>query len=203
MDKAGLYVGRLVLGFGDPESKNYKIGYQTNYYNQRYGLSVGFAGSYQDQTDLFTKSYSYGFDFLLNWGAINVDGDWLWMQREDDRNPLNQRSTDSYTGHIRASYNIMLDNGKILEPVAMWMHFNGPEDASEQAQAVALNSYSGTNDTYNLGFNYYLNSHRLKLIAHYVIQEGSLGRNQFYSQSALGVPIERGDYFMVGLNMIF
>lgn len=200
---SALWVARAVLMIGDPEMSSYKIGYQTNYYNERNGVSIGFGGSFQDETDLFTRSYSYGFDLLANYGRWNFDTDWLWMFREDNRIYGANIATDSYAGHVRGSYNIVLNNGKILEPVLMWMRFSGPLSAQKQGYARTLGSFSGSNDTYNIGFNYYLNTHRYKIIAHYVIQEGGSGRNQYFSQSALGVPIERSNYFLVGINLIF
>lgn len=194
---AALWVGRAVLNFGDPEMEKYRIGYQTNYYNKRKGLSIGLNSSYQAETDIFTQSTANGIDFLFNWGKINIDGEWIIMNRQND--------TTSYTsraGHIRAGYNIMV-GGKILEPVVMYNFFDGATDEEGQMRAQTFNNFSGTDNALNMGFNFYLSEHKLKLIAHYVVQNGSAGRNSFNRQSALGEPIERGDYIVVGLNAVF
>jgi hypothetical protein len=197
---APLFVGRAVFNFGDPEMTKYKIGYQTNYYNERYGLSVGLGGSYQGETGLFDLSTALSVDFLFNWGPINIDGDWHFLNREGDNGAGGVNVYGANTGHLRASYNILV-GGKILEPVLMWMQYNGPEGDTEQAEARAVGSFSGTNDTYNIGFNFYQNTHRLKWIAHYVIQEGTPGRNQWTGQQ--GLAIQRGNYFVLGLNAVF
>jgi hypothetical protein len=203
---APLLVGRAVFMFGDPESDRYRIGYQTNYYNARKGLSIGIGGAYQGETDIFTQSSALSFDFLFNWGRFNLDGDWHFMNRQDDN--VASATGDGFvdyssnTGHIRASFNFMVGD-KILEPVVMLMQFNGATSQAEQQDAREVNFFSGSNETINMGFNYYLNTHRLKVIAHYIIQNGEPGRNQWESQGALGAPIQRGDYFLIGLNAIF
>jgi len=194
---APLWVGRAVVSFGDPELTKYKIGYKTNFYNQRKGLSIGFGGAYQGETDIFLESTTLSVDFLFNWGRFNLDGDYHIIQRNDANNQCEARA-----GHIRASYNMMVGN-KIIEPVVMFNTFNGPQSPEEQLCAAILGEYSGTDEALNMGFNYYLNTHKLKLIAHYVVQNGVPGRNSFYSQGALGEYIERGDYFVLGLNAIF
>ncbi|WKV12434.1 hypothetical protein [Marivirga harenae] len=198
---APLFVGRTVFNFGDPEMSKYTIGYKSNYYNERYGLSIGLGGSYQGETGLFDLNTSLSADFLLNWGPLNIDGDWHLLSREGgDKGVGGLNVYNANTGHIRASYNILVD-GKILEPTVMWMQYNGAEEAMAQKEAHAVGSFSGSNDTYNVGFNFYQNTHRLKWIAHYVIQQGTPGRNQWTGQQ--GLSIQRGNYFVIGLNAIF
>lgn len=203
---APLLVGRAVLSLGDPESSTYRIGYVTNYFNQRRGLSLGVGGSRQGLTDLFSLSEALSFDLLFNWNQINIDADWHLLNRKDKR----QTSSNSdqilqysyQTGHIRGSYNIRVGS-KILEPVIMLMLLQGGEKSDLQADAKALGAFSGTEQFINVGFNYYLNAHRLKLIAHYTSQTGSTGRNNYSIQGPLGVPVQRGNYLLVGLNAIF
>ena len=203
---APLLVGRAVLMFGDPEDTRYRIGYQTNFYNDRKGLSVGLGGSYQGETDIFTQSKALSIDFLFNWGRFNLDGDWHFMNRQNENIPSASGNGfvdySSNAGHIRASFNFMVHD-KILEPVVMLMRFNGAINQAEQNDAHAVNFFSGSNETFNMGFNYYLDTHRLKLLAHYIVQNGEGGRNQWVSQGALGESIERGSYFLLGLNAIF
>jgi hypothetical protein len=195
-----LLTARAVINVGDPELNTYDIAYVSNYYNERKGISIGFSSSTQGQTDLFTSSSALGLDFLFNWEAVNIDADWSFMNRtlaeETGIPPVNYSSN---TGHIRASYNFVLPNRKIIEPVVMWDQFNGRNPASEPAEQVG--AFSGSTDNWNIGCNYYLDTHKLKIIAHYIIQEGTPGNNVYTRQA--GYRIERGDYFLLGLNAVF
>jgi len=208
---APLLVGRAVLQLGDPEQNTYKIGYDINYYSKRRGLSLGWAGSYQGETDLFTQSTALGVDFLFNWDNLNLDGDFNFMFRSGER-PLDGgiRSFDynSQTGHIRAGWNVLLGEKLFLEPTFMIMRFEGADDLTAQADADAVNSFSGSETTYDLGVNWYINKKHLKLALHYTWREGDAGDagdvsrvNQFFSQSNAGA-IRRGDFVGLGLFVI-
>lgn len=195
-----LFAVRTVVNLGDPEMDEYKIAYVSNYYNQREGISIGFSGATQGQTDLFTRSTAVGADFLFNWGKVNVDADWALMNRTLTGETGNPMVNYSYnTGHIRGSYNVVLPNQKIIEPVLMWEQFNGGAPDDEGAEQVG--AYSGSTQNWNIGCNYYLNTHKLKIIAHYIIQEGTAGNNVYTRQA--GYRIERGNYFVLGLNAVF
>jgi hypothetical protein len=209
---APLLAGRAVLTFGDPEMSTYKIGYQINYFNQRKGLSLDLNSSYQGKTDLFESAYTFGPGLLFNWGPVNLDGEWMWMSRAGSR-PVNGTSPSDFTytsqtGHIRLGYNITLPRF-LLEPAFMYMRFSGGLTADEQADAAAVGSFSGQEETYDLGLNLYLNGHRLKVMLHYTWHTGEAGAagdgarvNQFFSQSGVGA-IRRGDWLGLGLNAIF
>jgi hypothetical protein len=208
---APLLVGRMVLNIGDPEMTKYKIGYDINYYGQRRGLSLGLSGSWQGETILFQSSYATEMDFLLNLGPLNLDGEWnlMWRQGQRDlgENAIRDFTYASNAGHIRMGYNVVV--GKMfLEPSFMIMEFNGGKTAIEQADASAIGSFSGSEATYDLGVNWYLNKKRLKLMLHYTWHEGDAGDagagatvNQFFSQSSVGA-IRRGDWLGLGMNII-
>lgn len=209
---APLLSGRAVLYLGDPELKQYEIGYETNYYNKRKGVSVDFNAAYQGQTDLFESSFVAGPGMLLNWGPLNLDGEWMFMTRSSRRimKDGSRRDFDytSNSGHVRAGYNITV--GKyMLEPVFMVMQFNGGETEEEQADAAAVNAFSGSEQTYDAGVNFYLDRRNLKLMLHYTWRDGDPGAagdgarvNQYFSQSGIGA-IRRGNWIGLGLNAIF
>lgn len=204
---APLLVGRAALHFGDPEKDKYSIGYKTNFYNKRKGLSLGFGGSYQGETDIFTQSTALSGDLLFNWKYFNLDAEYNLMNRKDDRivSVYDPERNIDYTieaGHIRASWNINIGD-YILEPVVMYEEFWGTNDANEKTDAGKVKSFTGKVITKNVGVNFYLNQHKFKIIAHYLINQGSNGRNVWNSQSALGLPLDRGNYFILGLNAIF
>lgn len=208
---APLLVGRVVLNIGDSEMLEYKIGYDINYYGQRRGLSLGLSGSWQGETVLFESSYATEMDFLLNLGHLNFDGEWnlMWRQGQRDlgNDVIREFAYASNAGHLRMGYNMVV--GKMfLEPTFMIMQFNGGKEALEQADAKAVSSFSGSEATYDLGVNWYLNKKRLKLMLHYTWREGDAGDagdgatvNQFFSQSGVGA-IHRGDWLGLGMNII-
>ncbi|MCB0550624.1 MAG: hypothetical protein KDD19_23845 [Phaeodactylibacter sp.] len=212
-DFAPLVVGRAVVYLGDPEMEKYKIGYDINYYGQRKGLAIGAGGSWQGQTEAFTRSYAASTDFLFNWGPLNIDGEWNFMWREGSRLPADEveRSFtyNSNTGHLRLGYNIIAGKKAFLEPAFMVMQFNGAKDLTGQADAKAIGASSGTERTYDAGINWYLNKKHLKLMLHYTWREGDAGEaapgftgNQYFSQSDVGA-IHRGNWLGLGANAIF
>ena len=70
---------------GDPEAKTYTLGHGVNYFGKRKGFSLAFAGSQQDESDIFTQNNAYGIDWLLNYGPINFDGEWKIIYLIDTR----------------------------------------------------------------------------------------------------------------------
>lgn len=209
---APLFAGRAVLYLGDPELTKYKIGYETNFYNKRRGVSLDFNASYQGETDLFESSVAFGPGMLLNWGPLNLDGEWMFMTRSDSRSLSDERTRSfdytSNTGHVRVGYNITVSK-YMLEPVFMVMQFNGGETAEAQSDAAAVGAFSGSERTYDAGVNLYLDRRNLKLMLHYTWREGEAGAagdgaqvNQFFSQGGIGA-IRRGNWIGLGLHAIF
>ena len=91
----------------------------------------------------------------------------------------------------------------------MVMQFNGGETAEEQADASAVGFFSGSEQTYDAGVNFYLDRRNLKLMLHYTWRDGDPGAagdgarvNQFFSQSGIGA-IRRGNWLGLGLHAIF
>lgn len=211
IDASPLLTARTVLHVGDPEQTRYKIGYDINYYSERKGVSIGLNGAYQGKTDLFARGMAFGADALLNYGPLNLDAEWIWMQRSGTRSngATSLRSFDygSRTGHARLGYNLVVGE-KFIEPVFMVMFFEGGKAAEEQADAAAVGAFSGSEQTYDLGLNWYLNKKHLKLTLHYTWHQGDPGQagpgatvNAYFSQSSIGA-IHRGDWLGLGMNVI-
>ncbi len=208
-----LLVGRVAYAIGDSEMTTYKIGYDINYFGKRRGITLAAGGSWQGATDLFERSYTAAFDVLLNYGPLNLDGEWNLMWRDGSRILVDQEVRDftyqSGTGHIRAGYNVLVANKFFLEPSFLLMHFRGGKDATSQADAAAVGVFSGSETTYDAGINWYLNEKRLKVMLHYTWRTGDAGDvgagarvNSFFSQSNVGA-IRRGDWIGLGVNAIF
>ncbi len=207
-----LMTGRAVLTLGDPELTQYGISYDINYFNQRKGLSLDFNAAMQGKSEQFESASTFGPGFLLNYGPLNLDGEWMWMSRsgraESPEQEVRNYTSKTSAGHIRAGVNIPAGRF-VLEPMAMVMRFEGAYDAAGQADAAALKNSSGAETTYEVGVNYYLDQKRLKFMLHYTFREGNSGAagdgamvNQYFSQSGVGA-IRRGNWLGLGLNAIF
>ncbi len=207
-----LLVGRASISLGDPEFKKYGISYDINYFNKRKGISLDFNAARQGESDLFRFSTSFGPGLLLNWGPLNLDGEWIWMQREGERmladSSARQFTAKAGTGHVRLGVNV--PTGRfVLEPIFMVMQFDGAKNALEQADAAAVKMSAGSETTFDAGLNWYLDRKNLKLMLHYTWRTGDAGDagdgsqvNMYFNQSGVGA-IRRGDWLGIGLNAIF
>lgn len=177
-----LLVGRVAFTLGDPEMEKYTISYDVNYFNGRKGITVGFNASEQGRTDAFSRNTVAGADLLVNYLNLNLDGEWLILDRVKEGNIFR-----SYTGHLRAGYNLLLHGKLFLEPVFMATAFRGTTGGQ----------YQGEDRLYDAGLNWYLNKKELKLNLHYVWQDGD-GQNGFTD----GETFRKGDYVGVGLQLV-
>lgn len=179
-----VYVGRFAMTFGDPEMKKYGLGYGINYFGKRNGLTVAVNGSVQDETPSYKSTKVIGGDFLYNYKALNVDGEFFWIYRKNNGENDYSRSR---TGHLRAGYNFFLDNGTVIEPAVMVSSFYGEEGAQ----------YSGRDTVYDVGVNWYLDQTKYKFYLHYVMQGGD-GKNMVYDVTK---GYSYGDYIGLGLTL--
>lgn len=207
---SSMIVARTVLYIGDPEQEQYKISYKLNYFGKRKGLSIGFSGAYQGATDIFTQNTAAEVDILFNWGPLNVDGSWIFMQRKGELDLGNTIEYSTNAGHIRATYNIPVVNGRyVLEPAFMLMQYNGGTSSEALFKADLLKTRAGLDYTYDAGFNLHLVKDRLSLFFHYTWYYGSDGAaepgntvNIFYTQNSVGA-IQRGNWLGLGINAAF
>jgi hypothetical protein len=207
-----LFAGRISLSFGDPEMTRYGLSYDINYFNKRKGASLDFNYSTQGETDLFKSSRAYGPGLLFNWGPLNLDSEWIWLERKGDRTladgSVRNFKAVSSTGHVRVGTNIPAGRF-ILEPVIMAMQFYGAMDAAGQDDATAVKESSGEETTFDAGLNWYLDGKNLKIMLHYTWHKGDPGDagegsqvNMFFSQNSVGA-IRRGDWLGLGINAVF
>ncbi|MFN7118459.1 MAG: porin [Saprospiraceae bacterium] len=210
---APLLVGRVALTLGEPEMDHYKIVYDINYYNERKGITLALGAAWQGETDLFRNNAVASLDLLLNYNALNIEGEWNWLWRGGKRSLLDQTIDpfvyQSETGYLRASYNIIINNKIFLEPSFMLSRFYGGMNALEQDHAKAVSAFAGQDFSYDMGINWHLQRRNLKIMLHYTWREGQAGAagagatvNQFFNQPNVGA-IRRGDWIGVGLNAIF
>ena len=203
-----LVTGKLTFHLGDPESDTYSLSHKVNTFGKRHGISLGLSHAVQGKTDLFDRNQASAFDVLFNWGPVNVDGEWAWLSR---RGPgaggsAGERIAAFQTGFFRISYNLTMQENKVLEPVVMLMDFKGAMDLQGQTDALALKSFAGKDQALDLGVNYYPVP-EIRLSLHYTIQNGEDGDaspgatfNNYLFQRDVGA-IHRGDY--LGLGVVF
>lgn len=203
-----LLAGRLAFYIGQPESNSYTTGHKVNYFGSRQGLTIALAASKQGQSGIFDNNEAVGVDWLLNLGMLNLDGEWTFFQRSKSINSNEDISTKSNGGYIRLGYNIKLENERYIEPVIMFVQYNGPLNLAEQQNAIALNAFAGTDRILDFGINYHLNKN-LKLSFTYTKNNGDLGEspegvtfNNFYANNN-SEAIKRGDLIGLGIVAIF
>ncbi|MCU0447419.1 MAG: OprO/OprP family phosphate-selective porin [Microscillaceae bacterium] len=182
-------VGRVALTWGQAEMKNYAINYETNFYNQRKGITLAAVTSQQGATDSFDNSRAYGLDWLANYGPINFDGEWTWLQRH-----RNRQKYQSQSGHLRLGINTIIAKKYFIEPTFMFAYFKGQDNNGE------VRFFDGEDIVYDMGVNWYIDRRSLKLLLHYVIQNGN-GNNNIYTRQN-GRAVTKGDYVGLGLNII-
>jgi hypothetical protein len=207
---APLIVGRLGFFIGDPESDKYTIGHKVNYFGKRQGLSLAIAGAHQGATDFFQSNQALSADFLLNLGALNLDGEWSLLRREGhqfENNQTNSFFVSSKTGYLRLSYNLSVNQGQVLEPVLMYMFFDGEMEEDGQEKAALVGEFAGKETKFNFGLNWYVNPD-LKMSFFYTLRTGEAGTNEngtkinnYFYQPGIG-PIHRGNWLGLGLVAI-
>lgn len=203
-----LIAGRAILHVGDPESSRYSMSHKINYFGNRKGISLGFAVAEQGQTDLFRNNRAIGGDVLLNYGPLNMDGEYYLLSRSSyDLDASPSCTAQGRTGYLRMSYNANLPKKMMLEPVATYWFFKGPMEADKQSEAQSLKSFAGEDESLDLGVNFYWNPD-FKISLHYTWRWGDAGAggdgvtfNNYFNQSGLGA-IRRGNWIGMGLVLI-
>jgi hypothetical protein len=204
LNASPLFVGRLVFHLGDPEFKQYSINHKINYFGERNGLSFALAASHRGNSDLFKTSQTIGLDWLWNIGKFNFDGEWNYLSRTSLPASSTYTSTANL-GYFRMSYTIPLRGTTYLEPLVMYVRFNGPLDQAAQAEATTMGAFAGQDEIMEWTLNYYLNPN-FKFSLNYTHNRGDSGEaiagagfNNHYFQNGIGA-IDRGD--LIGLAMV-
>jgi hypothetical protein len=154
-----LVTARFAFTFGDAEMSRYRLGYVTNYWSQRRGVTLAWNYTHQGETDLFQSNTMQGVDVLANWGPLNVSGEYDLLYRE--RRIGNSRDV---VYHARAGYNIHLPHGHILEPAYLYSGMEG-EPASPTIP-------DETRIVHDAGVNWYVDRNDVRVNLHAVWQNG-------------------------------
>ena len=207
---APMWAGRLAVTLGQAELEVYEVGYLVNYFSKRRGLTLAINSTYQGQTNetLNDSTYVGGFknncmvgcDLLANYDHFNLSAEYDRMTRRFTdpfatelqavgELPVGATQYSDEVWFVRAGYNFVLNNGKVLEPVLLWTKFTA-DDASVY--------YSGgEQEIFSVGLNWYIDRNRLKLNLHYHFQSG---RPISLYSSGLDAS---GDFMGLGLQLVF
>jgi hypothetical protein len=201
---SNVLTGKIGISIGEPESKNYSLGHQINYYNERRGLTLGIQGAHQGNTDTFESNQMYGLDVLFNYDRLNIDGEWIKLNREG-LGASGNFTTSSTVKYIRVSYNIGKAGINMIEPIFTWVKFDGPLDLELQAQATQVGSFAGEDNIIELGCRFHI-SKTLRFTLAYTSNSGDAGEsapgatfNNYLNQGGVGA-IQRGD--LIGVSMV-
>lgn len=170
-----LLTARGVWMIGDPEFETYGLVYFQSGFMERKGLSLGANVTYQSKTDLFQNNVVYGIDAQLNFGPLDLLGEYMWLYRETPIRGAFKLTTDnSYV--IKGAWNVALPKLQILQ-FSLMRTATTPDN---QFENEAINPWTNANlhEEWAGGINWMLNRNRLKLGLHYVQGKRQFFRNQ-------------------------
>lgn len=114
-----LFAGRTVFMFGDREMTEYLTTYFQSGYGQRKGISIGGSGAYHAQSNLFRNNGIVAAEFQLNYGPLDVVGEYMWMFRDSpEGGGYRQTIDDCFV--IKAAYNIIVQHKSIVQFCVMY-----------------------------------------------------------------------------------
>ncbi|HEY0742577.1 MAG TPA: porin [Chryseosolibacter sp.] len=179
-----LIVDRVTFSVGDPDKKSYSLMYESNnYFNERKGITVGINSSRQGKTDKFDANQFAGVDVMLNYNGLNLDAEGARLMRR-----IEGVTYQMTTWQIRGGFNIIVAQKSIVEPMMMYMKFQGDPGATSE----------GLEEMYDMGVNWYLNKKNLKLTLHYIKQSG-FGDNGYTDDETF----RKGDFVGLGFVSMF
>lgn len=200
-----LFISRIGLQFGDPESDGYTLGKNTNYFGERQGFSIGLAGSYNKGQETYEDSYALGADWLLNLGQLNIDGDITQMARTS---VSTGQTVHAHTGYARVTYNFPLENDMILMPAVLYYWYMGEEEMTMQEITTNVGMPSGQETALEASLHLYIKK-KYRLTLAYTMRTGNSGElpesaevNNYFTQPNIG-PIKRGDWIGLGIVATF
>ncbi len=154
--KALLFAGRLNLGLGEKPSYSYKQkGLLTADKNH---LMLGFNGSWQKATAIFSSNAAYGIDIHGNLSKIKFSGELMRLQRT-----IHQSIYQGMTGFARLNIMLKTSKGKYLEPSATL--------SKSKFDKNHFQITSGNSTHLDAGINYYCYREALKVSLHYLIEK--------------------------------
>lgn len=178
-------LGHVIYNIGDKEWLSYKYTLPGNSLKKQKLLSLGLGFSNQGATDAFKSSATYGADFLFYRNGLKLDGEYYFLKRAN---------TEDYLAtclQLRASYNIFLKNGWILEPAFMFNRFDGDDSFKDASY------YDGKDQLLDSGVNLISAKKKMKISLHYIDRSGGGTKNYRITSSGT-----YGSYLNLGLQLM-
>ena len=204
---SALLSGRLLVMGGEAGQGAFRLSDPVNDFSLRDLWAVGVSGSWQGRGEMTRSSWSVGTDLYLRKGSLALEGEWYVLGRNSIETEVIQ-DYSSQAGFLRCSYTQPIGERHFLEPALMWMFFRGEREEAAQQDALAMGSFSGSEDCLDAGLNWYLNKRKLKVYLHYTWRYGNAGAfgpgaevNMYFVQKEIGA-IQRGNWLGLGLNVI-
>lgn len=174
-----LLTARGVWMIGDPEMETYMLVYSQSGFMERKGLSLGANVTYQSKTDLFQNNMVYGIDAQLNYGPLDLLGEYMWLYRETPHgNIFNPTTDNSYV--IKGAWNVALQKKQILQ-FSLMRTATTPDSGYAKAGINTL-TRARLHEEWAGGINWMINRNRLKLGLHY-----AQGKRQFFGKKGSAV----------------
>ncbi len=160
-----LFTARILCMIGDPEMNSYQLVYNQSGMMNRKGLSIGANVTFQKRTSLFRNNMVYGGDFQLNYGSLDLLGEYLWLYRESVVNNTYFITRDnSYV--IKGAWNFDLRNGQLLQ--FSIMHSATTPDKMYNNTGFNPHTKASLHKDFAIGVNWLIVGNRLKLGLHFV-----------------------------------
>jgi hypothetical protein len=158
-----LICSRMVFMLGDREMTEYLTTYFQSGFGERKGASVGFSHAYQSRTNLFRNNGFWGTDLQINWGPLDVVGEWLWLYRDSPLNDGSSLRTIDQSYEIKAAWNVPDKWGGAWQFCVM---YTGDKSDAMFAQRVNPFTQATPHTQWSGGVNWLLNRNKLKLGLH-------------------------------------
>lgn len=161
-----LWTARTVLMIGDPEFEDYRLVYSQSGFIERKGLSIGANATFQSETNSFRNNLIYGADAQLNYGALDLLAEYVWLYRENKINGASTTTTIDHCYVVKAAWNFSVNTSQIIQITAMYTA-TLPDEAYE---IKGFNPYTKSNyhSEVALGLNWLVKRNKLKFGLHFV-----------------------------------
>lgn len=161
-----LLTARTVLMIGDPEFEDYRLVYSQSGFTERKGLSIAANATFQRETNLFRNNLIYGVDAQLNYGALDLLAEYVWLYRESKIKGGSTTTTIDHCYVVKAAWNFKVNTSQLVQITAMYTA-TLPEKTNE---IESINQYTKANyhAEVALGLNWLVKRNRLKLGLHFV-----------------------------------
>ncbi len=166
-----LFAGRVAYSIGDAEMNKYQLGYTTNYFGKRKGITLAVEGAMQGENDKFESSTYVGFDILANYAGLNLSYEHNMLGRSytDAQLAVNKlKDSDDVVQTLHVSYNIPIMEGKEnVEPAILWTRSDLEEGSYFGVASGYGNGTKGSVTVMSAGVNWYRNKMNEKYGLHF------------------------------------